>query len=877
MIISSVKKFYVMLSPSTLKIYNASAGSGKTFFLVKNYLYILFKSSNNDEFKHILSLTFTNKASEEMKRRILQCIKEFSNQKVSEEYYSLFSHLVKDLNLTKQKLYKRSKKILSAIFHDFSSFSISISTIDKFTYRTILSFLSKKIDLEMDTNSFLLKVVENLFSKLKKSEKWSNIFVQCSLEKLKEGKNWDIRKELLKIAFLIVEENSFLSMNKMKTYSFYDFLRLKKTLLNRTKKFEKKCKKQGEKFFEFLEKTSIQEHSFIHSDLPRLFKKLSLGDLFINPFKKRLEKSIHMEIFHSKWIETDQKTLISKNKKKIIFLYKKTKHIYKKYISSYILEKLFLKHLSFLSIIHEIEKEFVSLKEEKKIILNAELNKILHEEITTKEPFPHIYEKMGIQYKHYFIDEFQDISFLQWSNIRILIENALSENGSAMIVGDPKQSIYRWRGGDPKQFIHLISYPSQFYQKQVFTIDTNFRSYKEIVKFNNSLYQSVSKFFHSPIYQKLYKDSQQKIFKKTGGYVELNFIYNIEKNNYKQYVYLEIRKRIKKLLIQNKYKLSDIAILVRSNEEGNFLSEKLIQDGFLVNTSVSLLIKNHLEIEIIIHFFYIFLKPHCYQKRASLILLLLQNKLISTNKKEDHDFLMETLFLPLDLFLKKVFFNKKSFNFNKLYNNKSLYEIAEKIIHSLGFFKKKNQSYNTSSIYSFLDFIHRAIKSIGNNSIVDFLEYWELKKKKESISVSENIDAIHVMTIHQSKGLQFPIVLLPFVDWNVCSKKKEKEGAWINVSPHLYHGLNTIYLEIESYLQYIDDDNYIKKFYEDYLSNIRFDNLNLLYVATTRPVEKLFLFTKYEKDQSVSSYIKNFLRDKRLWNDQKFQYSFGKE
>ncbi|WP_185851714.1 UvrD-helicase domain-containing protein [Blattabacterium cuenoti] len=852
-----------MLTPATLKIYNASAGSGKTSFLVKNYLYLLFKSVHNDEFKRILALTFTNKASEEMRKRILQCIKEFSDLKVSEEYHDFFSYLSKDLNITKYQLSKRAKRILSAILHDFSSFSIR--TIDKFTYRTILSFFSKKnIDLEMDTNSFLLKIVDNLLSKLKNSEKWSNILVQFFLEKLKEGKHWDVRNELLKIASLIVEENSFFPMRKIKMYSFNDLIQLKETLLKRTQNFEIKCRKQGEKFFEFLKETSIKKHSFPHSDLPKFFKKLCKGNIFLNPFHKRLEKSIHMERLYCKWIGMDQKIFISKNKEKILFLYRETKSLYEKYISSYLLDKLFLKNLSLLSIIYEIEKEFHFLKEERKIILNAELNQILYERIT-QETFPHIYEKMGIQYKHYFLDEFQDTSFLQWYNIRILVENALSENGSAMIVGDPKQSIYRWRGGDHKQFLHLISSSSQSYHKQILTIETNFRSYEEIVKLNNSLYQSVSKIFHSPIYKDIYKNSKQKIFKKNGGYVELNFL---EKKNYKQYIYLNIKKRIKKLLKQ-KYKLSDIALLVRRNEEGNFLSEKLIEDGFIVNTSASLLIKNHLEIEIIIHFFYILIKPHCYQKRAFFILLLLQNKLICPIEK-DHDFLMKIIFLPLNIFLKKILFKTKSLDFlNNLYRQ-SLYEIAEQVIQSLGLM---NNNKNTSSIYSFLDLIHRSMKNIGN-SIVDFLDYWELKKKKESIIVSENIDAIRIMTIHQSKGLQFPVVLIPFTDWNACSKKKE--GSWMNVSPHLYHGLNALYLEIESYFQYIED-NYIKNFYEDYLSNIKFDNLNLLYVATTRPIEQLFIFSKNENDQSVSFYIKNFLIEKKLWNEKKFQYSFGRE
>ncbi|AFJ90612.1 exodeoxyribonuclease V subunit beta [Blattabacterium sp. (Blaberus giganteus)] len=860
----------MLVTPSTLKIYNASAGSGKTTFLVINYLYVLLKSSYPDEFKRILALTFTRKASEEMKNRILQCIKEFSNKKVKKEYRFLFDYITKNLSLTKDQLYQRSKKILFAILHDFYFFSRNISTIDKFTYHIIRSFFSEReINLEMDTDRFLLKIVENILYRLKNSEKWSNILIQSSLEKLKKGKNWDLKKELLKIAHIMVEENNFFYIEKIKNYSLEDFMRLKNILIKRTKIFEKKCKKKGENFFQLLEKISIQKHSFIHLDLPRCFQKLINGNIFSNPFNERLEKYIQKGIFYSNFFsDKNQKILIEKNKEKILFLYKKTKSIYKKNISNYLLDKLFLKNINILSVIHEIEKEFHYIKKEKKIILNTELNKILYERIV-QETYPKIYEKIGMQYKHYFIDEFQDISFLQWQNIRMLIENALSENGSAMIVGDPKQSIYRWRGGDAKQFIKLIYFKSKNYKKQIQTIEKNFRSYEEIVKFNNLLYQSISKTFNSTIYQDIYKNYKQKIDKKKyGGYVEINFIHDYFNQNYKEHIYSSIKNKIEKLLKQ-KYALSDIAILVRNNEEGHFLSEKLVEDGIHVNTSISLLIKNHLEIQIIINFLNIIAYPHCYQKRVILIFLLLKKRFFRTQTKiNDHDFIIKILFLPLDLFLKKIIL-KNSLTLNKLYN-KSIYNISEDVIEVFGLLNKQNSTY----IYSFLDFVYRSMKRVGN-SIIDFLDDWELKKEKESIVISDHINAIRIMTIHKSKGLQFPVVLIPFTDWNIYSKNKEE--TWIDVNPHLYNGLNTIYLEIETYLKHMKYDNNIRNFYEYHLSDIKFDNINLLYVATTRSIEQLILFSKLGNDQSVSFYIKNFLCEKKMWNKKKCKYLFGIE
>ncbi|QIK16818.1 UvrD-helicase domain-containing protein [Blattabacterium sp. DPU] len=858
----------MLVMPSTLEIYNASAGSGKTTFLVINYLYVLLKSPYPDEFKKVLALTFTKKASEEMKNRILQCIKEFSNKKVKKEYRFLFDSITKNFRLTKYQLYQRSEKILFSILQNFYSFSKNISTIDKFTYNIIRSFLyDREVNLEMDADRFLLKIVDNILCRLKNSEKWSNVLIQSSLENIKEGRNWDLRKELFKIVHIILEENNFFYIKKIENYSLEDFVQLKNLLIKRTKIFEKKCKKKGEEFFQLLEKTSIQKHSFVYLDLPRLFQKFQNGNIFFNPFNKRIEKNIQKGIFYSQFFFDDnQKTLIEKNKNKILFLYKKAKSIYKKNISNYFLDKLFLKKINLLSIIHEIEKEFRSIKNEKKVILNAELNKILYEKIV-KGTLPKVYEKIGIQYKYYFIDEFQDISFLQWQNIRILVENALSENGSAMIVGDPKQSIYRWRGGDAKQFIKLINSKSYCYKKTIKTIEKNFRSDEEIVKFNNLLYQSISKTFNYTIYQDIYKNYKQKINpKKSGGYVEINFI-NDHHQNYKEHIYSNIKNKINQLLKQ-KYALSDIAILVRNNKEGHFLSEKLMEDGVLVNTSVSLLIKNHLEIQIIVNFLYVFAYPHCYQKRVVLIFLLLKNKFIRT-KKNNHDFIMKILFLPLNLFLKKIML-KNSLTLNKLYN-KSIYNISEDIIESFRLLNKQNSTY----IYSFLDFVYRSMRKVGN-SILDFLDHWEFKKEKESIIISDHINAIRIMTIHKSKGLQFPVVLIPFTDWDIFSKKN-KEKIWIDIDPNLYNGFNSIYLEIESYFKHIKYDNNIRNFYDDYLSNIKFDNINLLYVATTRSIEKLILFSKFGNDRSISYYIRNFLCEKKMWNEKKYKYTFGKE
>ncbi|WP_238785418.1 UvrD-helicase domain-containing protein [Blattabacterium cuenoti] len=863
------------MTTSILKIYNASAGSGKTNCLAKNYLYILLKSDNQNEFTRILCLTFTNKSSEELKERILQCIKYFAQKTKythNKEYDSWKNDFKKNFNITDQELAKRSKKILLSILNDFSSFSVQ--TIDKFTYHIIQSFFVKKnFNLEINTNEFLLEVAEKILYKLNyyTTKKVNNFFLKkYSLEKLKAGKNWDIKLELIKILKLIVKEIHYFPMIGIKKKSPIDWINLKNTLLNRTNVFEYECKKQGNKFFNFLTKTSIITSSFYYKKIPKFFKNLcKIKDYPIICFEQ-----IENHTLYNNNANVYQKNLINKYQSHIIDLYHKAVLSYKLGISSYILDKLILKKLNLFILIDEIKKELVLFKKDNNILLNEELNQILYNKIIKNIVPPTIYEKIGTKYKHYLIDEFQDISYLQWENIKILVENTLSENGNVIIVGDPKQSIYRFRGGDSKSFFNLLYTPSKYYQKRICSINTNFRSFEEIVKFNNLLYYSISQSFNSPIYNNIYKTSTQKIFKKYGGYVKLFFICKTQKNH-KEYVYEHTEKIINNLL-KNNYKLSDIAILVRKNEEGYFLYEQLMKNGFNVNTNVSFLLKNSLDVKIIIHIFYLYVNPNCIKHRIAIILLLLVNKQSVLLNYDIHDFIKQTLHLPLNLyFINIINYIIKSkisrcFNFDTMYNQ-SIYYIAEKIIDVFDLLNSNNKSF----IYSFLNLVHKSKKLIGN-SMIDFLEYWEYNKCKISITYNtDNINAIRVMTIHKSKGLQFPIVILPFADWKI--KSKLKEGIWININPKLYHGLDKFYLEIDSHLEtYIKThyDPYLWNCYEESLDQSQFENTNLLYVATTRAIDKLFIFSKQD-DKSIYFYLKTLLKEKKIWNNDKFNYSFG--
>ncbi|XOD69472.1 MAG: UvrD-helicase domain-containing protein [Flavobacteriales bacterium AspAUS03] len=860
-----------MLTPAALKIYNASAGSGKTYTLVYEYLSVLLQDEDLYRFKRILAVTFTNKAAGEMKRRILQSLKSLADG-VSQDPSDFLAHsLSETLVLTPDRLQYRAKAVLRTILHDYANFSVS--TIDKFTYKIIRTFIpdlgfSQVFEVEMEAKVLLKESVEVFLSRLNDSEKYSQILIDFSLEKLKEGKSWDLSRDLMNIAGLLVEEQSIQPLRKIKAYSLEDFLTLHKLLKNRIQQIKSDFKSQADYFFHQLNEVNISRKSFYYSALPNFFKKLSIGSIFKEPFKepfnKTLENSIATSHLYANGMEASQKALIDSQAEWLIAVYQASREAYFEKIPAYLLDQLLLNNLTVLAVIHQLIEVFETLKKDTNILLNAELNKLISDELHG-QPLPYIYERLGECYQYYFIDEFQDTSSLQWRNLQPLIENALTKNGTVLLVGDAKQSIYRWRGGEAEQFIDLVERPSMAYRQEVDTLGTNFRSCAQIVHFNNTLYTLAAQTFDDAVYRKIYTETTvQEVIDKPGGYVELNFL-DGNSTTYPEQTYQLLKMRIETLLKQG-YRLDEIAILVRSNEDGFFLAQALSRDQIAFCSSESLLLKHAWPVQLLIGLFQILATPDDRQTRVAWLLLLVQNNRIIVSVAV-HDFLLEMISLPLDTFFERLGAHGLSFEGPSWYIL-SLYDLTETFIRIFHL----ADGVHTAALQFFLDFVHQSMQKLGN-SIPKFLEHWEDRKDKESIIFSEDLDAIRIMTIHKSKGLQFPVVLLAFADWPAFREKNS--SAWIDINPQIFNRFDTFHVGIRSFMKRIDGA--AGTLYENHAAKIRFDNLNLLYVATTRAIEQLIILTRDEKskDETIAFYLRYYLRQEKLWEISRQQYSFG--
>ncbi|XCI74743.1 MAG: UvrD-helicase domain-containing protein [Flavobacteriales bacterium] len=860
-----------MLTPAALKIYNASAGSGKTYTLVYEYISVLLQDEDPYRFKRILAVTFTNKTAGEMKTRILQSLKFLADGLPQDISNLLARSLSEALDLTPDQLQHRSKAALRTILHHYADFSVS--TIDKFTHKIIWSFipdlgLSQVFEVEMEAKALLKETVEVFLSRLNDSEKRSQILIDFALEKFKEGKSWDLSKDLMNIAGLLVEEQSIQPLRKLKAHSLEDFLILRKLLRHRIQKIKTDFKAQADCFFHQLNEVNISRKSFYSSALPNFFEKLSTGSIFREPFKepfnKTLENSITTGQLYAKGMGASQKALIDAQAEWFIAVYQTSREAYFEKIPGYLLNHLILNNLTVLAVIHELIEVFETLKKESNILLNAELNKLISDEIYG-QPLPYIYERLGERYQYYFIDEFQDTSRLQWRNLKPLIENALAENGTVLLVGDAKQSIYRWRGGEAEQFIDLVEQPSKAYRQEVETLGTNFRSCAQIVRFNNALYTSAAQTLDNAAHRKIYTETTvQEAIDKPGGYVELNFL-DGNFTTYSEQTYQILKIRIETLLEQG-YCLAEITVLVRSNKDGAFLAQALSRDQIAVCSSESLLLKRAWSVQLLIGLFQILATPDDRQIRATWLLLLVQNKRIILSVSV-HDFLLEMIALPLDTFFERLGAYGLSFEGPSWYML-SLYDLTETAIRTL----RLAEGSHTAVLQFFLDFVHRSMQKFGN-SIPNFLEHWEARKDKESVIYSEDLDAIRIMTIHKSKGLQFSVVLLAFADWPAFREKNP--SAWLDIEPQIFNNFDIFHVGIKSFMQRIDGA--AGALYEDYADKLRFDNLNLMYVATTRAIEQLIILTRDEKskDETIAFYLRYYLRQEKLWEIGRQQYSFG--
>ena len=863
-----------MQKNSLFKIYNASAGSGKTFTLVKDYLSLLFQSGSQLAFRNILALTFTNKAVGEMKARIIDMLIAFSDKSILENPNSMFTVLCHELAMDPQQLHEHSKSQLERIVHNYASFDIS--TIDKFNHRLIRTFahdlkLPVNFEVELDTETILAKAVDNLIDQAGSDNALTKLLVDFAIEKTDDDRSWDITHDFNQISRLIIQENDLPFIQSLSNKTLEDFNGLKKNLLQQQSNVQSSIKTIANATLDLIQSNGLIFEDFTRKTLPNHFLKaanLEFQRLYDNKLEQYLSEGTSL---YNKTLDPSKAQVVDGLLPQFYENFKLMKHL----VFSYKFLTNALRNITPLSVLSAIGKSLNVIKEEEDLLLISEFNSIINSEIQN-QPAPFIYERLGEKFRHYFIDEFQDTSILQWENLIPLISNALSgetlgsETGSLMLVGDPKQAIYRWRGGRAEQFIELYSE-----DKNPFTIGLqkedlpmNYRSHRTIVDFNNKFFDHVADLsFSNSQHQEIYKNATQKSYIEDEGFIELSFL-KIDDNPKEEVHGAATLDRIRTLLSQG-YQYEDICVIVRKTKEGMAIASQLNDAGIPIVSSETLLVANAPEVQFIVHLIALQLHPKNEELKILLLTFIAEHKLKLANQHEFYDKHVKLKTEVLFMALQNYGFDFDFIGFSRL----PMYEAIESVIRAFELNISSN-AYLQFFMDEVFDFSQKYDASFSG-----FLDFWDRKKDKLSIATPAGKNAVKIMTIHKSKGLEFPIVIFPFANQDIYADINPK--VWFPVPQEQFGGFSHLYINMNKDLESFNSTG--AALYETYRSQLELDSINLLYVVMTRAVKQLFILSEYdidkksntEKHSHYSGLFINYLKTAGLWNNDLLTYAFG--
>lgn len=828
-----------------LLVYKASAGSGKTYRLVAEYLKMLIEKP--EVYREILAVTFTNKATAEMKKRIIDNLYSLSKGEDSQMMQTLKEETQKDIDFIK----KQARLALSNILHNYSMFSIS--TIDSFVQRIIQNLLWElgqhgKNELAIDEKPYIEMATDALLDELTGKPQLLNHLNQLIEKKLNQGMSPNIKKTIIELgAMLFQEDYKLLSFDQRS-------LMHSKELLNSLKKEVEKI--ISEFHFEMKKRASAILNKIFESGLDEINRDNYL-DYFKNKsgilprIKKQLELKPYelfiIEDIHKKALSDVSSWLIQKQTKKLKgFVETQLMPIYRElysYIESnwrlYNTAIIIDENLSILYLINELSENLKEKLNDEGVMLLANSGSLLKEFVTQTDT-PFIYEKIGTRYNNYLFDEFQDTSQLQWHNFIPLITDSLGSNGHSIVVGDVKQSIYRWRNSDWR-IMAGIETDKRFYP-HVIPIAENYRSAKTIVEFNNQFFKRMADkvipenntLSHTEILNlnNLYSDVTQVVNNSSkSGYVEVAFLPPRTSDPNDTFTH-----HIKELLIDLKnrgYQPGDIAFLVHKHEQGQEMAEILLQlskmdsqlSGFIrIVSQDALTLNSSAAVRFCIAALKIALDPNDRfaqtQFRKEYTTIKYQNELpdwANIFMNEDADmfrWLSSIQFYPLGYMVEAII-------------QKYLLEPNIDILDHMPYLMLLHEFA--------IDFSYR-----GTSSLSLFLKWYDETGKKEKLAMGKSKSAINIMTIHKSKGLEFPVIIFPYADL-LDQKRKDNDFMWFKLPvsiPNKTLKNYPIYLikpKNDLTQTYFEADYLKEKFYQI------IDKANLQYVAFTRAQNELYL------------------------------------
>jgi len=821
-----------------LFVLSASAGSGKTYQLVLEYLSILLRTPSPVKYKSIVAITFTNKASLEMKTRIIDALFELSNFDIAhsdKKTNSIVLELKNIIGIGEREIIIRSRKALTAILHGYENFNVS--TIDKFNLRLIKSFsndleLPNDFEISLNEKEVLEEVLDLLLSSIgeKGNVALTKLVKAYAKNNFKEGDQWNFRRKLISFASsLSKEENQvFIEILKESSFSKEDYGQIQKEINELHAQFTSKTDVFADRFYAL--NISWEDLPYKKSTYNALKK---VAEMKVCPVYKMNEHIVSDRMMKYCSEPGDTKAFTQELKALLI----NVDATYLEIVPKLSVLLQYRSNFFNMALLKYIQETLNDHREKNKIIRISEFNALIGG-LVQQEKASYIYERFGVRYEHFLLDEFQDTSRLQWLNLLPLIEESLSYSRQNLIVGDPKQSIYRFNNGLAEQFVSLPKVYNPENDPHVAQISSvfdllglkkpltnNYRSCPEVVRFNEDVFGNFSQKLPGN-FSKFYDSVNQEPISKETGFVQV--VSTMQKRDVQEMI-TEIKSIIDGCKKDN-YTLGDICILTAKNDLGVIIANELTKKGVSVFSQESLLISKNMEVRLLLSYLKWRMRPTMdAMKRQFAELFFRMQDLVGDDY---YQFLKEKISkkgAPFKLFDDEAFLDKYFEGRSRFFKPfENIYELSIQFISMMQWKESENPF-----LHQFIDLIFQ-FQNNRQSDLAKFIEYYEANKAKFALKMPDSKNAVQIMTIHKAKGLEFPIVIIPEMDFGLGLRSDSKffieSGDKI-----LYTSLSQTNINKDI----VDKSNQEKNL-------ILLDKLNMLYVAFTRAENRLYVFNRYK-------------------------------
>ena len=888
--------------PPSFRIYSSSAGSGKTYQLTKEYLLLALGANDPAYFKRVLAITFTNDAAGEMKERIVGALRRFAHPKEGAKTDALLAEVAAELGLTPAEVQRRAAATFRLVLYHYADFAVS--TIDSFVQRIVTAFtrelgLPATFEVELDTDSVLQSAVAALLDKVNRdpnSKLLSQTLAEYALGQAEEGKSWSrLPEELATFGKVLFNETVQEAVAQLDKLSLVDFRRLDREIRTRRAEIEAQAKELGRLATDAVAAAGLTAAHInggekgVYTHFANAMRWLETGDTPTATSRKVFESG--------KWgsgAAQKEKRLDDVEAVRPVLedTFLALAELRLAHLNNYVLLAAMQPYLFHASLLSELNKLVEQISRERNVVLISEFNRRIAGIVLT-EPVPFLYERLGEKYEHILIDEFQDTSVLQWNNLLPLVENTLANGHSSLAVGDAKQAIYRWRGGEMEQILRLhqgdtaalvarardeemrellrLRYEAFNDKLEAKALQVNYRSAKEIVDFNNSFFAAVSSRHDAlnlvgSIYDNHFGQQVPATLSATQrGHVELLFTqkdapalryapaagtYTTESlpghapgallgyDESTCYLMLQLVEQA----LHDGYELADIAVLCRTRGSSKTIAKFLKERGYAIISADSLALEFAEVVNLLVSILRVLHQPADTLARAEALLLVdkVVRGLAPTPARARHIADVANAAGGTAFFdeLRSLGYDVREAETGNL----GLYELAERLLNLFDLLGRNGES---DYLFRFLDLTLEYSLKYGNN-LGNFLTHWQERKGRISINAPGGRAAITITTVHKAKGLAYGVVIVPFADWSLEPHRGTLLWGHLEADEKPIAQMPDVaVVSLSKSIQ----QTALGAQYDEEREKTFLEGLNTLYVAFTRPRHRLYVISKKPEEK----------------------------